>query len=94
MIFSDWFSFSSKLFASKNGYRSFHLYFCKRFLIFFTDINECSTATHNCHADADCTNVKGSFNCTCKHGYEGSGRYCEGLLELKIVLAVFISLQS
>ena len=56
-------------------------------LTLFTDIDECSTKTisanyshltHNCHADANCTNNKGTFCCTCHTGYSGDGVTCEG----------------
>lgn len=42
------------------------------------DIDECGTNTDNCHVDANCTNSKGSFYCTCKTGYSGNGIVCEG----------------
>ena len=54
---------------------------------FLTDINECFTGqisaeyhrlVHNCHADANCTNTKGSFYCTCHTGYSGDGVNCVG----------------
>ncbi|KAL9953469.1 hypothetical protein ACROYT_G040891 [Oculina patagonica] len=45
------------------------------------DIDECAGATHTCSADAVCTNTKGSYNCTCKPGYEGDGRDCEDIDE-------------
>lgn len=44
----------------------------------FLDIEECTTDTDNCHDDANCTNTKGSFFCTCNHGYSGDGITCEG----------------
>ena len=43
----------------------------------FSDINECATGTHNCSADAACSNTEGSYNCTCKPGFYGDGRHCE-----------------
>jgi len=52
-----------------------------------TDINECrsnellsyhSHYAHNCHSDANCTNTKGSFYCTCHTGYSGDGVICTG----------------
>ncbi|XP_048248036.1 protein NEL-like isoform X2 [Haliotis rufescens] len=40
------------------------------------DIDECTDGTHNCHANADCTNTDGSFTCKCKDGYDGDGVKC------------------
>ena len=33
---------------------------------------------HNCHADANCSNTKGSFVCMCDMGYSGDGVVCIG----------------
>ena len=41
-------------------------------------VDECESGLHNCHDDADCTNTKRSFTCTCKPGYSGDGVNCEG----------------
>ncbi|XP_078355396.1 signal peptide, CUB and EGF-like domain-containing protein 2, partial [Oculina patagonica] len=55
------------------------------------DINECHVNSlaqehldeysHNCHADANCTNTKGSYYCTCHTGYSGDGVTCTDVNE-------------
>ena len=45
-----------------------------------SDIDECTTDTHNCADEADCTNTAGSFTCACKTGYNGDGYQCSGKL--------------
>ena len=40
-----------------------------------TDLNECSD-NKICHPKAYCTNLWGSFKCTCNHGYAGNGFNC------------------
>ncbi|XP_078352232.1 uncharacterized protein LOC144636904 [Oculina patagonica] len=45
------------------------------------DIDECTTATHSCPANADCVNTNGSYNCTCKSGYSGDGLNCSDIDE-------------
>ena len=40
--------------------------------------NELGQLSHNCHTDANCTNTKGSFLCTCLNGYSGNGVNCLG----------------
>ena len=45
-----------------------------------SDINECKEGTHNCSSYAVCNNTKGSYNSTCKPGYEGDGDDCTGNL--------------
>lgn len=45
-----------------------------------TDIDECKRNLHNCHHPlGTCINTAGSFDCTCKPGFEGDGLdICEG----------------
>ena len=50
--------------------------FLKNFIL--TDIDECSTTTHNCNLNANCANTDGSFKCVCKEGYTGDGMSCSG----------------
>jgi hypothetical protein len=47
---------------------------------YFSDINECTDGTHNCHPNASCTDNGPSFICTCDPGYTGDGTVCEGKL--------------
>merc|ERR1711968_240786 len=45
------------------------------------DINECTDGTHDCDANASCSNTAGSFTCQCNAGYEGSGKACQDINE-------------
>uniref|UniRef100_A0A0G4HK22 EGF-like domain-containing protein n=1 Tax=Chromera velia CCMP2878 TaxID=1169474 RepID=A0A0G4HK22_9ALVE len=38
--------------------------------------NECNEGTHNCHANATCTDTFGSFTCACESGFSGDGVSC------------------
>ncbi len=42
-------------------------------IVMFADIDE----------NADCANIPGGYNCTCKTGYPGNGTTCEGKYSLK-----------
>ena len=65
---------------------------------YFLDVNECISSdddhhlAHNCHADANCTNTKGSFYCNCHTGYSGDGVTCSGnygFLVVYVILFIF-----
>lgn len=58
----------------------------------YSDLDEYATGTHNCSADAECNNSKGSFNCTCKLGYSGNSTACQGKLAIFSVLLVIVFL--
>ena len=51
---------------------------CCKINFFALDVDECSDGSHNCNANAICTNSEGSFTCTCNSGYSGNGLNCEG----------------
>ena len=52
-------------------------------------MEECATNVDNCHADANCTNTKGSFDCTCHTGYSGDGFICDGMLRIDVSVLLF-----
>ena len=43
------------------------------------DINECELEIDLCSPNANCTDTDGSFNCTCREGFEGDGFNCTGI---------------
>uniref|UniRef100_A0A0G4F227 Uncharacterized protein n=1 Tax=Chromera velia CCMP2878 TaxID=1169474 RepID=A0A0G4F227_9ALVE len=45
------------------------------------DIDECTLNTHNCDANATCTNTTGSFSCACNVGFNGTGVVCSDIDE-------------
>ena len=51
---------------------------------FYADINEC--LSNPCSVNGNCQNTDGSFTCTCKDGFTGSGFVCNGNLDLYIFL--------
>ena len=47
--------------------------------VLLTDIDECGLRTHTCNSNANCTDSDGSFDCTCREGFEGDGFNCTGM---------------
>ena len=47
--------------------------------LFTPDVDECAAESSECDVNAECVNVPGSFNCTCKAGFTGNGTMCKGL---------------
>ncbi len=43
------------------------------------NVDECSTGTHDCGANATCGDTVGSFTCTCDNGYLGDGHTCRAV---------------
>ena len=43
-----------------------------------SDIDECDKGIHSCSLNAVCNNTEGSYDCTCKPGYEEDGDDCTG----------------
>ena len=36
-------------------------------------------SSHDCHRDATCMNMIGSFECHCNNGFTGDGRNCQSM---------------
>ena len=47
-----------------------------RFIVL--DVDECSASVSVCDANADCKNTFGSYRCSCKAGFTGDGKTCNG----------------
>ena len=45
------------------------------------DIDECISQPHDCSPDGICTNLEGSFQCSCPSGLTGDGKNCYGRLD-------------
>ena len=45
---------------------------------FFLDTDECSVSPSVCDTNANCSNTRGSYYCTCKAGFSGDGKNCQG----------------
>ena len=43
-----------------------------------SDIDECSSGSHDCHQNATCINTAGHYDCICKPGLTGNRRNCSG----------------
>ena len=43
-----------------------------------SDLDECALKTDKCDDNAKCTNMNGTYNCSCNDGYHGTGFNCTG----------------
>ena len=46
--------------------------------LFLLDLDECSASTPVCDVNANCQNNVGSYICSCKTGFAGDGKTCNG----------------
>ena len=55
------------------------------------DIDECASAsTNDCDkVNGVCTNTPGSYECSCKTGWKGNGKVCEGKHLSKFIFVIF-----
>ena len=52
------------------------------FTIYLPDIDECKSDILLWDVNANCSNTFGSYKCTCKEGYNGTGLACTGIINL------------
>ena len=64
--------------ACKSGFKSFY---AADGSIYCADIDECGERTDSCDIQATCTNLPGSYSCSCNDGYEGDGFLCVSIDE-------------
>ena len=55
-------------------------------MVVVVDIDECKEGLSVCHSEAECTDIPGSYICTCRPGFTGNGTYCEGNTSLGLFL--------
>ena len=48
------------------------------------DIDECGASSPVCDINANCSNTRGSYICTCKSGYTGDGKMCQGRMKVDL----------
>ena len=58
----------------------------------FSDIDECATGEHTCDLNADCSNINGSFTCSCISGYSGDGMTCSGQIIFSNYVSCYFSI--
>ena len=44
----------------------------------FSDIDECGSSTSPCEGGKSCKNTMGSYECSCKQGFQWDGKACSG----------------
>ena len=50
---------------------------CIQQSFFVLDVDECMDSPGICDPNANCSNLFGSYKCTCNMGYSGNGSVCE-----------------
>ena len=61
---------------------------------FLTDIDECLLGRDDCHPNAECINLPGTFLCVCSTGYDGDGLNCIGETRTAILTLLLISVHT
>ena len=77
--------------SRRNGYSSRHMLgpelmpfniFSSIKMFVVLDIDECGASSPVCDINANCSNTRGSYFCTCRAGYSGDGKTCQGRIKV------------
>ena len=60
-----------------------HIYHVMVCLMLFVDDDECLKTPPVCDINANCKNTLGSYLCSCKEGFKGDGKTCQGKIKKK-----------
>ena len=60
----------------------FNFFFSSINMFVVLDIDECGACSPVCDINANCSNTRGSYICTCKSGYTGDGKMCQGIINV------------
>ena len=57
-------------------------------------MDECAEEADNCHREtnATCTDIVGSFMCSCSEGFTGNGTFCTGRISYFMLLLMLIAM--
>ena len=55
----------------------------------FVDDDECLKTPPVCDINANCKNTLGSYLCSCREGFKGDGKTCQGKIKLKRKMALY-----
>ena len=58
------------------------------------DIDECGASSPVCDINAICSNTRGSYICTCRAGYTGDGKTCQGRIKGRVTVMTTKRLDS
>ena len=64
----------------------FNIFFSSINMFAVLDIDECGASSPVCDINANCSNTRGSYICTCRAGYTGDGKTCQGRIKVDITV--------
>ena len=62
-----------------------YFFFFHQTIFVVLDIDECGASSPVCDINANCSNTRGSYICTCRTGYTGDGKTCQGRIKVDLL---------